>query len=191
MSNLVDKIDALLPQTQCGECQYAGCRPYAQAMAEGKDTPNHCPPGGIDTLHQLGRLLNIDISQYEAEVSNNTRPAQIAVIDENNCIGCTKCIQACPIDAIIGSAKHMHTILSDECTGCELCVAPCPVDCIDMQPLEKTLYQADKARNRYNNRNLRTIQTQQKPNKITLSEEDKKNYIIQARKRVQQKKIKG
>lgn len=182
MPHLVDEIDALLPQTQCGECQYAGCRPYAQALADGEATPNHCPPGGVETLQALGQLLKIDISAYIDEVDANTRPASIAIINEAECIGCTKCIQACPVDAIIGSAKKMHTVIYDECTGCELCVEPCPVDCIELKTLEKPHFDPDKARQRYQARSLRCGDTIEKP------VENKLDYIQQALKRHQARK---
>ena len=133
----IEEIDAQLPQTQCGLCQYDGCRPYAQAIATGEDTINHCPPGGLDTLEKLGQLLNIDIDPYRQEAINQTKPLTVAKIDEAECIGCTKCIQACPVDAIFGSNKTMHVVLTDQCTGCDLCLDPCPVDCIDMVSIKK------------------------------------------------------
>lgn len=127
---IVDKIDALLPQTQCGQCGYPGCRPYAEAIAKG-DQINKCPPGGTDTINALAELLNTEPLPLNAEHGEET-PARIAFIREEECIGCTKCIQACPVDAIVGAVKKMHTVIWDECTGCDLCVEPCPVDCIDM-----------------------------------------------------------
>lgn len=132
---LVDQIDAVLPQTQCGQCGYPGCKPYATAIAAGEADINQCPPGGEDGVKKLAELLGVEPKPLNAE----PRPKAVAVIDENTCIGCTLCIQACPVDAILGSAKHMHTIISSECTGCELCLAPCPVDCISMQPLPETV----------------------------------------------------
>ena len=121
---IVEQIDQLLPQTQCGQCGYPGCKPYAQAIAEG-DEINKCPPGGSSSISWMATPLDGD--------SDNT--PKVAVIREDECIGCTKCIQACPVDAILGAAKHMHTVIADECTGCDLCVEPCPVDCIDMVPV--------------------------------------------------------
>lgn len=132
---LVEKIDAVLPQTQCGQCGYPGCKPYATAIAAGEADINMCPPGGEEGVKKLAELLGVEPKDLNAE----PRPKAVAVIDENTCIGCTLCIQACPVDAILGSAKHMHTIISSECTGCELCLAPCPVDCITMQPLPETV----------------------------------------------------
>jgi len=131
---LVEKIDKLLPQTQCGQCGFPGCRPYAQAMANGEADINQCPPGGETTIQSLADLLGVEAKPLNPE-NGVEKPVMVAVVDEHNCIGCTLCIQACPVDAILGSAKHMHTIIADECTGCELCLPPCPVDCIDMVPV--------------------------------------------------------
>lgn len=134
---LADKIDAVLPQTQCGQCGYPGCRPYAEAIANGEAEINLCPPGGEDGIQKLAELLGVDPVPFGGDVE--VKPKSVAVIDENTCIGCTLCIQACPVDAIAGAAKQMHTIIASECTGCELCVAPCPVDCISMQPVEEQI----------------------------------------------------
>ncbi|MGE8066124.1 electron transport complex subunit RsxB [Pseudomonas sp. NPDC089569] len=130
--SLIQRIDALLPQTQCGKCGHPGCKPYAEGIANGEPI-NKCPPGGSETISGLAELLNVPV--LELDVSRGSAPAQIAYIREAECIGCTKCIQACPVDAIVGAAKLMHTVIVDECTGCDLCVAPCPVDCIEMRPL--------------------------------------------------------
>jgi len=135
---LVEQIDALLPQTQCGQCTYPGCRPYAEAIASGEADINQCPPGGETTIMALADLLDREPKPLNPE-NGQVKPKMVAVIDEQRCIGCTLCIQACPVDAILGAAKHMHTIIATECTGCELCVAPCPVDCIDMVPIEKDI----------------------------------------------------
>ena len=132
---LVEKIDAILPQTQCGQCGYPGCKPYAQAIAKGEVEINKCPPGGYDGMVKIAELLGKDISNISLV---EEKPKQIAVIDEQNCIGCTLCIQACPVDAIVGAAKQMHTIIAAYCTGCELCLAPCPVECIKMQVVPTT-----------------------------------------------------
>lgn len=145
----VTDIDALLPQTQCGECGFAGCMPYAKAMADGTACIDRCPPGGVATLTALGKLLQIDPLPYVEKVEANYRVASLAVIREADCIGCTKCIQACPVDAILGSAKSMHTIISHECTGCGLCVEPCPVDCIDMVDIPSPEYSMALARARH------------------------------------------
>ena len=130
--SLIQRIDALLPQTQCGKCGHPGCKPYAEGIANGEPI-NKCPPGGSETIAALADLLKVPV--LELDVSRGSAPAQIAYIRESECIGCTKCIQACPVDAIVGAAKFMHTVIVDECTGCDLCVAPCPVDCIEMHPL--------------------------------------------------------
>ncbi len=130
--SLIQRIDALLPQTQCGKCGHPGCKPYAEGIAQGEPI-NQCPPGGSETIAALAELLKVPV--LELDTSRGAAPAQIAYIREAECIGCTKCIQACPVDAIVGAAKLMHTVIVDECTGCDLCVAPCPVDCIEMRPL--------------------------------------------------------
>lgn len=128
---VVDRIDKLLPQTQCGQCDYPGCRPYAEAIARGDADINQCPPGGTATIEALADLLGRDAKPLNAEHgSEDVR--RVAVIDEDLCIGCTLCIQACPVDAIVGASKQMHTVIESECTGCDLCLPPCPVDCIDM-----------------------------------------------------------
>ncbi|MGV8844819.1 MAG: electron transport complex subunit RsxB [Pseudomonas sp.] len=135
-TQLIQHIDALLPQTQCGKCGHPGCKPYAQGIAAG-EALNKCPPGGAETIAALASLMNLPVLPLELE--RGSAPAQVAYIREAECIGCTKCIQACPVDAILGAAKLMHTVLIDECTGCDLCVAPCPVDCIEMHPLPTRL----------------------------------------------------
>ena len=131
---IVDQIEELLPQTQCGQCGHPGCRPYAEAIANG-EAINKCPPGGESTIHDLANLLDVEVLPLDAEHGEED-VKKIAYIREDECIGCTKCIQACPVDAILGAAKQMHTVIVDECTGCDLCVEPCPVDCIDMLPIE-------------------------------------------------------
>ncbi|MET0357586.1 MAG: electron transport complex subunit RsxB [Cellvibrio sp.] len=134
---IVEQIDAILPQTQCGQCGYPGCKPYAQAIVDG-DAINKCPPGGQTTINALADLLDIEAPQLDAEHGVEPDVKKVAFIREAECIGCTKCIQACPTDAILGAAKQMHTVIADECTGCDLCVDPCPVDCIDMIPVAAT-----------------------------------------------------
>jgi len=134
---LVDQIDGMLPQTQCGQCGYPGCRPYAEAISEG-DAINKCPPGGQSTVEALADLLDVEVLPLEGGAEEEPVKT-VAYIREDECIGCTKCIQACPVDAILGAAKQMHTVIESECTGCDLCVEPCPVDCIDMLPIETTL----------------------------------------------------
>lgn len=133
---VVDQIDEILPQTQCGQCGYPGCRPYAEAIANG-DEVNKCPPGGEATVQKLADLMGVEAKPL-AGGREQSPVKKVAYIREDECIGCTKCIQACPVDAIIGATRQMHTVLIDECTGCDLCVEPCPVDCIDMVPVKTT-----------------------------------------------------
>lgn len=135
---IVEQIDAILPQTQCGQCTYAGCRPYAEAIAAGEADINQCPPGGEATIQSLSELLGVDAKPLNAEHGVH-KEKRVAIIDEQVCIGCTLCIQACPVDAILGAAKQMHTVIETECTGCELCLPPCPVDCISMVPLQQNI----------------------------------------------------
>ena len=135
---VVDQIDALLPQTQCGQCSYPGCRPYAEAIAAGEAEINQCPPGGENGMLALADLLGREPVALDPEQAAAAELKQVAVIDEDTCIGCTLCIQACPVDAIVGAAKHMHTVVAAECTGCKLCLPPCPVDCIEMRPIPQT-----------------------------------------------------
>lgn len=133
---LVEQIDALLPQTQCGQCGYPGCKPYADAVANG-EAINKCAPGGDDTIKKIADLMGVEVQPLDGNHSVDNTP-KVAFVIEEDCIGCTKCIQACPVDAITGAAKVMHTIIADECTGCDLCVDPCPVDCIIMIPIKQT-----------------------------------------------------
>ncbi len=133
---IVDQLDALLPQTQCGQCGYPGCRPYAEAIANG-DSINKCVPGGAQTIQNIADLMGVEPPSDDNALLM-APPKRVAFIHENLCIGCTKCIQACPVDAIIGAPKLMHTILRSECTGCDLCVDPCPTNCIEMIELPAT-----------------------------------------------------
>jgi len=128
---VADQIEAILPQTQCGQCNYPGCRPYAEAIASGEADINQCPPGGENQITALADLLGVESKPLNPEYGEE-KPKAVAVIDEAACIGCTLCIQACPVDAILGASKQMHTVIESECTGCDLCLAPCPVDCIEM-----------------------------------------------------------
>ena len=160
--SLADQLEDLLPQTQCTKCGYAGCRPYAEAIAGGEAGINQCPPGGIEGVARLASFLNRPIIPINL-ANGIERPRPVAFIDEALCIGCTLCIQACPVDAILGATKQMHTILPSLCTGCDLCVAPCPVDCISMMPVtgERTGWSAwsqqdaDAARSRHDFRAMR------------------------------------
>ncbi|MDH5447213.1 MAG: electron transport complex subunit RsxB [Gammaproteobacteria bacterium] len=136
---VVDQIDSLLPQTQCGQCTYAGCRPYAEAIANGEAEINQCPPGGETVIVALADLLGVDAKPLNEEHGEAKEEKTVVIIDEQICIGCTLCIQACPVDAILGAAKQMHTVIKDECTGCNLCIPPCPVDCIYIKPVETGL----------------------------------------------------
>lgn len=188
------EIDALLPQTQCGLCGYGGCMPYASAMVL-ENAPIHlCPPGGIDTLYALAELLQQDPAPFIEEMRAKSKPNVIAVIREQECIGCTKCIQACPVDAIIGAAKHMHSVITSACTGCELCIPPCPVDCIDLIHSSTSsaykLAQKDSLRSRYHAKQKRTAKENSK--KLVLKKENsllkRKKYIAEALARVRAKK---
>ena len=132
---MVAKINAILPQTQCGQCTFTGCKPYATAIASGEAEINLCPPGGENTVIALADLLGVEVKPMEVEI----KMPSVAVIREKECIGCTLCIQACPVDAILGAAKQMHTIIESECTGCDLCIPPCPVDCIDIVYLKNNV----------------------------------------------------
>ncbi len=129
---LVENINAILPQTQCGQCNYPGCRPYAEAIANEEAPINQCPPGGQAGVKALAELLGVEEIPLNEENGQEKAAPEVAKIIEKDCIGCTLCIKACPVDAIVGATKRMHTIITDECTGCELCIAPCPVDCIVM-----------------------------------------------------------
>lgn len=198
---LVGTIDALLPQTQCAECGYSGCLPYAEAIAQGSAPINKCPPGGFATVQALGALLNQDPAPYEAGARANTRAPSYAVIREDECIGCTKCIKACPVDAIIGAAKLMHTVIHHECTGCGLCVAPCPVDCIEMVNDSTHNYDKELARRRVHAKQTRLVrleheQQQRYREKRLLAKQSldkqqdtqaKQEYIQQALTRVKAK----
>jgi len=144
----IEQIDALLPQTQCTRCGQAACRPYAEAIAGGQANINQCPPGGSATIAALARLLGRPALPLNP--SHGTEgPPQVAVIDEERCIGCAKCLPPCPVDAIIGAPRHMHTVITDACTGCELCIAPCPVDCISLAPRQTSAPTAAQNLDRY------------------------------------------
>lgn len=131
---MIERVNELLPQTQCGRCTFAGCRPYATALVRGEADINQCPPGGQRTAEALARLLNRPAKPVDPRFGSVPDDPPVAWIDESACIGCTKCIQACPVDAIVGASRLMHTVIASHCTGCELCLPPCPVDCIVMRP---------------------------------------------------------
>ncbi|HEX6004265.1 MAG TPA: RnfABCDGE type electron transport complex subunit B [Burkholderiales bacterium] len=163
---LADAIDALLPQTQCGKCGFPGCRPYAEALVDRAAAINQCPPGGDALAHELAALLGVAPQPLDPAFGTH-RPPAVAVIDESACIGCRLCIAACPVDAIVGAPKLMHTVLAGECTGCELCLAPCPVDCIRMELREPSWsgeskrLAAARARRRFDARKSRLLKEQQ------------------------------
>jgi electron transport complex protein RnfB len=159
---VIDQINALLPQTQCGQCGFKGCRPYAQAIASGTADINQCPPGGDEGIIELAHLLGVSPKPLNTRFGHH-KAKSVAFIVEEDCIGCAKCLAVCPVDAILGAAKFMHTVITSECTGCELCITPCPVDCIVMKPAPiytdkpSTLKsaQAQLAKRRYDARCLR------------------------------------
>jgi electron transport complex protein RnfB len=158
-AELAGQIDALLPQTQCTKCGYSGCLPYARAIAADTADINQCPPGGAAGIGSLAALLGREAKPLNP-ANGAERGRTVALIDEARCIGCTLCIQACPVDAIVGAAKTMHTVIAGVCTGCDLCIPPCPVDCIDVVPLPQaeaawTRAMADAARERFHFRSLR------------------------------------
>lgn len=205
---LADRLDHLLPQTQCTKCGYPACRAYAEAMASGEVLHNQCPPGGAEGIARLAAVLSKPVIPLNP-VHGTERERPVAVIDEPACIGCTLCIQACPVDAIVGAAKQMHTVIPELCTGCDLCVAPCPVDCIAMVTVTPgktgwdawTSFAADAARERYQHRNerlireksendarlaakaaakLREVENESALNPEALAEKERKRAIIQA-----------
>jgi len=199
-----EQIDAILPQTQCGLCGYGGCMPYANALVNENAAINLCPPGGVTGLKIIADLVQEDPAPFVAEMEEKQKPRMIAVIREEECIGCAKCITVCPVDAILGSGKQMHTVITDQCTGCELCIAPCPVDCIDLISLpeisetEKN-QKAQQYRARFNSREKRlmgckslenkSIESQKNPSAHPISTmEDKKTFIQQALLRAKQKR---
>jgi len=157
IDSLATRIDALLPQTQCEQCGYHGCRPYAEAIARGEARINQCPPGGEAGIEKLASLLQRPVLPLDT-THGVEKPRTLARIIEADCIGCTKCIQACPVDAIVGASKLMHTVIADDCTGCELCVPACPVDCIELvlMPVEQIdQAHADASREHFQRRETR------------------------------------
>jgi len=187
---VIDQINALLPQTQCGKCGYQGCRPYAEAIAAGTADINRCPPGGDEGILALADFLGVDPKPLDAACGIHKLRA-VAVIIEGDCIGCAKCLAVCPVDAIMGAAKLMHSVIESECTGCELCIAPCPVDCIVMQeaPPESPVLsgrlkpvRAQQARNRYDMRALRKLREEEE--KSARAREKKAALLAKLKPRV-------
>ncbi len=185
-------IDNILPQTQCQECGYNGCKPYADALSQGEADIDLCPPGGTEVVVKLSELLKKNSEPYLEKARTNTRPPALARIREAECIGCTKCIQVCPVDAIVGSNKEMHTVFEADCTGCRLCVEPCPVDCIDIIELKTPQFDKIRAREQFNQRLARLEQQQQakrdhyiEKRKLTEANDQKakQDYIMAALKR--------
>jgi electron transport complex protein RnfB len=151
---VLEALNDLLPQTQCGQCSFKGCRPYAEAILAGKADINQCPPSGDEGIAKIAAFLGVQAKPLNPKFGEH-KPKSVAFIDEANCIGCVKCIAVCPVDAIVGASKQMHTVISAECTGCELCIPPCPMDCIVMLPRENTDFSSMYAKNRYENRLIR------------------------------------
>ena len=164
-NSIVERIDALLPQTQCTRCGYDGCKPYAEAVAAGAADLNQCPPGGAATIAALAQLLSVPPKPLNPAYGVEAAFTTVALIDETRCIGCFKCVLACPVDAIVGAAKQMHTVIAEQCSGCELCIPPCPVDCIEMKPRPPALPSAEAMapawRQRHRARRTRLQQEQQ------------------------------
>jgi electron transport complex protein RnfB len=188
-AQLADRIDALLPQTQCTKCGYPGCRPYAEAIVRGKADINQCPPGGAAGVEKLAALLARE-TQPLNPANGIEQPLTAALIDEGLCIGCTLCIQACPVDAIVGAAKLMHTVLLEHCTGCELCVPPCPVDCIEMLEVSELMHRgarvpdaapelrAARARGRYTFHQIRIVREgEERGARLAAKAEDKLRHL--------------
>ena len=193
---LADRIDALLPQTQCEQCGFHGCRPYAEAIAAGDAEINQCPPGGADGIATLAALLQQPVLPLNPN-NGVEKPRTLARIIEADCIGCTKCIQACPVDAIVGASKLMHTVIADDCTGCELCVPACPVDCIillPMPPAQMDEAHADAARDHFRRRERRLEKQQLEreaelaSRKAAVDGDAQRNPVLEALARAKAKK---
>ena len=163
-TKLIEKINDLLPQTQCRLCEHQGCRPYATAIVEQNEKIDRCLPGGERVLKQLGALLQQDVTPLMPSMIERTKAPSVAKVREAECIGCTKCIQACPVDAIIGAAKQMHVVLTDACNGCELCVEPCPVDCIIVEKIKynDAITLRAQSQERYDRKRLRVTSKKKK-----------------------------
>ena len=192
LDDITEKINSVLPQTQCGKCDFSGCKPYANAIVEGKADINQCPPGGETGILKIAHLLKVEYKPLN-ESHGVSKPREIAIIEEDKCIGCTLCILACPVDAILGASKSMHTVISEECTGCELCIEPCPVDCIKMETPGSEDDESIKAkrsaiaRSRYEFKQQRILREKNdaKANRATNAE--KKQAIAEAMARLKMK----
>ncbi|MDG1095583.1 MAG: electron transport complex subunit RsxB [Methylophilaceae bacterium] len=192
LDDMTEKINSILPQTQCGKCDFSGCKPYANAIVEGKADINQCPPGGKTGILKIAHLLKVEYKPLN-ESHGVSKPREIAIIEEDKCIGCTLCILACPVDAILGASKSMHTVISEECTGCELCIEPCPVDCIKMETPDSEDSESIKdkrssiARSRYEFKQQRVLREKNdaKANRVTNAE--KKQAIAAAMARLKMK----
>ena len=188
--SLADRIDALLPQTQCTKCGYAGCRPYAEAIAAGEAQINQCPPGGAGGIDALAQLLGRAPLPLNP-VNGFEQPLTVAVVDESRCIGCTLCIPACPVDAIVGSARRMHVVIASQCTGCDLCLPPCPMDCISMVPVAppRAWTAADQvaARQRHDARRQR-LQRATAPRPLSTTHDQRTSTVAAAIARAQQRR---
>ena len=191
MSLLAEAIDALLPQTQCTKCGYEGCRPYAEAIAAGSAEINQCPPGGEAGIEKLAQLLG-RVSPPLNPANGIEGPLMVAVIDENRCIGCTLCIPACPVDAIVGASKRMHTVIASRCTGCDLCLPPCPMDCISMVAVAParawTVSDAQAARARYRSHTERQRTVPKLPEREPASVQQKNAIVAAAIDRARQRR---
>jgi len=183
---LIKQVDALLPQTQCELCTYKGCLPYAKAIVEDGEAIDLCLPGGVRVLEDLGDLFAKDVSALKPGMELKQKSPSVATIREAECIGCTKCIQACPVDAIVGAAKRMHTVITDACNGCELCLPPCPVDCIDITVLpvrdqQKDIDFAAQSRKRFDERNRRIQSGAQRAQQHLLAKKSAEQKAVSAR----------
>lgn len=179
LENLVEQINTLLPQTQCTRCGFQGCKPYAEAIANNEADINQCPPAGEQGIHALADLLNKPFKPLNPEYGEH-QPPKVAVIIEEDCIGCAKCLPACPVDAILGASKVMHTVIQSECTGCELCIAPCPVDCIVMEDTQLS-YSPAIAKQRYEAKQLRLVRLQEEKAEKAKQQKEKIIAMMKAK----------
>ena len=192
LDDMAEKINSILPQTQCGKCDFSGCKPYAKAIVEGKADINQCPPGGKSGILKIAQLLMVDYKPLN-ERHGVSKPREIAIIEEDKCIGCTLCILACPVDAILGASKSMHTVISEECTGCELCIEPCPVDCIKMETPDTEDDESIKAkrsaiaRSRYEFKQQRILREKNEAKANRATNAEKKQAIAEAMARLKMK----